>query len=102
MATEFQIQVWNYLKRIPRGQVTTYGEIAKALGRPRAARAVGTAVGKNPNAPEVPCHRVVLSNGAIGDYSATGGIGKKITLLESEGVRILDGKVCDFEKVQCT
>ncbi|MBL4693758.1 MGMT family protein [Candidatus Gracilibacteria bacterium] len=96
MFTDFQQSVWEALKTIPRGKVTTYGEIARYLGRPRAARAVGSAVGKNPNAPEVPCHRVVPSSGLVGNYSGPGGRDGKIKLLKEEGVVFERGKVGEF------
>jgi O-6-methylguanine DNA methyltransferase len=95
MHTLFQKQVWDALVLIPRGRVTTYGEIARYL-KTNAVRAVGSAVGKNPYAPDVPCHRVVPSNGMIGNYSAEGGIGKKISLLEKEGVTISANRVINF------
>ena len=98
MATEFQRRVWDALRRIPKGRVTTYGAIAAYLGT-KAVRAVGTAVGKNPYAPEVPCHRVVPSNGKLGNYSGEGGAARKEALLESEGVRVKKGKIVDFERV---
>jgi len=95
--TPFQQKVYSALELIPEGCVTTYGTIASYLGT-KAVRAVGTAVGKNPNAPQVPCHRVVPSSGKIGNYSGEGGISTKISLLKEEGVDIRDGKVLDFEK----
>jgi len=95
MATKFQIGVWNALKKIPKGKVTTYALIAKHLNT-KATRAVGTAVGKNPNAPTVPCHRVVNSTGQIGNYSGHGGIQRKIELLRKEGLNIEDNKIIDF------
>ena len=98
MATEFQRRVWETIALIPEGRVTTYGAIAAYLGT-RAVRAVGTAVGKNPYAPEVPCHRVVPSNGKLGNYSGEGGAARKEALLESEGVRVKEGKIVDFERV---
>ena len=98
MATEFQQNVWNALRLIPRGRVTTYGEIARYLGT-GAVRAVGTAVGRNPDAPEVPCHRVVLATGRIGRYSGGEGAATKAALLREEGVAIRDGKVVDFERM---
>ena len=88
----FQIRVWQLIAKIPKGKVTTYKEIAKALNT-KAYRAVGSAVAKNPYAPKVPCHRVVNSNGNIGNYSANGGVAKKIELLKSEGVEIVDNKI---------
>ena len=82
---------------IPKGRVTTYGAIAKYINS-RAYQAVGSAVGNNPYAPEIPCHRVVNSDGKIGGYSGDGGIDRKIELLSSEGVYVLDGKIVDFKK----
>lgn len=64
----FQIKVWEALLAIPSGQVTTYGAIAGAIGRPRAVRAVGTAVGRNPVAWLIPCHRALRATGALGGY----------------------------------
>ena len=79
--------------------MTTYGEIARYLENENAVRAVGTAVGKNPNAPEVPCHRVVPSSGKIGNYSGKGGVTGKIKLLKTEGVETEKGKIKNFNKV---
>ena len=72
--TKFQIKVWKYLKTIPKGQFRTYLEVAKAIKRPKAARAVANAIGKNPYAPKIPCHRVIRSDGSLGGYSGKGGI----------------------------
>ncbi len=66
--TNFQINVWRTLLEIPPGRVTSYGNIAAQLGRPGAARAVGNAVGSNPAAWLIPCHRVIRASGALGDY----------------------------------
>lgn len=66
--TPFQIQVWKALLRVAPGDCASYGEIASAIGRPRAVRAVGTALGENPIAFLIPCHRVIRSTGAIGEY----------------------------------
>ena len=95
--TPFQEEVYRALNLIPKGRVTTYGAIASYLGT-KAVRAVGTAVGKNPNAPKVPCHRVVPSTGKIGNYSGEGGVTTKIRLLKEEGVLLKDDKILDFEK----
>ena len=84
--TKFQLKVWSYLKKIPKGQVKTYLDVAKAIGKPRAFRAVANAIGKNPYPPKIPCHRVIRSNGSIGGYSGKGGIKKKRRLLEIEKV----------------
>ncbi len=81
---------------IPIGKVTTYGELARAAGKPGAVRAVGNACNANPNAPKTPCHRVVASNGSIGGYAQ--GIQKKIKLLAAEGIKFRAGLVVDFEK----
>tara|TARA_Y100000022_G_scaffold173483_1_gene161002 strand:- start:185 stop:460 length:276 start_codon:yes stop_codon:yes gene_type:complete len=86
--TKFQIKVWNYLKKIPKGKVKTYKQIAKAIGMPKAARAVANACGKNPYAPKIPCHRVIRSDGGLGGYSGRGGIKQKLKLLRSEKVAI--------------
>jgi len=66
--------------------VITYGQIAKNIGRPKAARAVANACGANPNPIKTPCHRVICSNGDIGGYSGSGGVVRKIELLKEEGV----------------
>ena len=84
--TPFQIKVWEALKTIPRGETRTYLQIAQQIGRPKAVRAVANAIGKNPYAPEIPCHRVVRTDGSLGGYSGPGGIETKIRLLREEGV----------------
>ena len=86
--TRFQIKVWNYLKKIPKGKVKTYLEVAKAIGMPKAFRAVANAAGKNPYPPKIPCHRVIRSDGSLGGYSRKGGINQKRLLLRSERVFI--------------
>jgi len=86
--TPFQLKVWNYLKKIPRGKVKTYSEVAKAIGKPLAVRAVANAIGKNPLAPQIPCHRVIRSDGSLGGYSGKGGIKTKKLLLKKEGVTL--------------
>ncbi|MFM7322244.1 MAG: methylated-DNA--[protein]-cysteine S-methyltransferase [Armatimonadota bacterium] len=83
--TEFRQRVWERLRRIPRGTVATYGEIAADLGVPGAARAVGAACGANPIHLFVPCHRVVGARGLTG-YAA--GLGRKAWLLRHEGVPV--------------
>ena len=87
----FAEHVYRELVKVPRGKVTTYKELARAIGAPRAYRAVGNALNKNPHAPRVPCHRVVASDGSLGGYA--GGRKKKISLLAKEGVRIDRGRV---------
>jgi AraC family transcriptional regulator of adaptative response/methylated-DNA-[protein]-cysteine methyltransferase len=66
--TNFQVAVWRALLAIPSGTLAAYGDIARAIGRPRAVRAVGTAVAANPCAFLIPCHRVIRESGAIGGY----------------------------------
>ena len=82
--TDFQIAVWKELLKIPKGKTKTYKEIAVAIGRPKSSRAVANACAQNPYAPDVPCHRVVRSDGSLGGYSAEGGIERKRQLLEME------------------
>lgn len=79
------------LRRIPRGKVATYADLARVVGRPRAARAVGNACNANPHAPVVPCHRVVRADGSIGGYAK--GTKKKIARLTREGVAVVRGKI---------
>jgi len=86
--TKFQLKVLNYLKKIPRGEVKTYLEVAKAIGKPKAFRAVANAVGKNPYPPKIPCHRVIRSDGTLGGYSGKGGIKTKKLLLKREGITL--------------
>tara|TARA_A100001015_G_C14784978_1_gene630699 strand:+ start:517 stop:807 length:291 start_codon:yes stop_codon:yes gene_type:complete len=86
--TKFQLKVWKYLKTIPKGKVKTYLDVAKAIGKPRAFRAVANAVGKNPYPPKIPCHRVIRSDGSLGGYSGKGGIKEKKRLLNAEKVTL--------------
>ena len=86
---EFYRQVWLATASIPKGEVRTYGWVARAVGRPRAARAVGQALAKNPFAPAVPCHRVVGADGSLTGFSARGGIAAKRRLLRREKALIL-------------
>jgi len=88
----FYQAVWKACAEIPAGSVRTYGWIARRIGRPRAARAVGRALAKNPFAPVVPCHRVVGADGALTGFSAPGGLKAKRRLLEREGTLALGTK----------
>ncbi|MFZ2150334.1 MAG: MGMT family protein [Minisyncoccia bacterium] len=85
--TVFQKKVWGALLRIKKGETVTYKELARRIGKPSAVRAVANAVGANPLAPKIPCHRVVRSDGALGGYSGKGGVKTKLALLKKEGVR---------------
>lgn len=82
---ELYARVYVAARAIPAGQTKTYGEIANELGRPGAARAVGQALGKNPFAPIVPCHRILAAGSKMGGFSAPGGLVTKQRLLEIEG-----------------
>lgn len=86
----FNQKVWALCARLPKGKVTTYGQIASKL-HSRAARAVGNALNKNPYAPDVPCHRVVGKDGALAGFA--GGLRKKKRMLSDEGVTFVDGKI---------
>ena len=88
IGTKFQLKVWAYLRKIPRGSVKTYSQVAKAIGNPLAVRAVANAIGKNPYAPKIPCHRVIRSDGSLGGYSGRGGIKTKKFLLKKEGIKL--------------
>jgi methylated-DNA-[protein]-cysteine S-methyltransferase len=80
--TAFQQTVWRTLQDIPPGQTLSYGQLAERMGRPKAVRAVGAAVGRNPLSIVVPCHRVIGSNGSLAGYA--GGLERKIWLLKHE------------------
>ena len=84
---EFHRRVYEVARTIPPGETLTYGEIARRLGDPLQARAVGQALARNPFAIVVPCHRVLAAGGRTGGFSAPGGTGTKLRLLEIEGAR---------------
>ena len=88
IGTEFQLKVWAYLRKIPRGSVRSYSQVAKDIGKPLAIRAVANAIGKNPYAPKIPCHRVIRSDGSLGGYSGKGGVKTKRFLLKKEGIKL--------------
>lgn len=93
MAMTFREKVYKITAKIPKGNVATYGQIARLAGYPKAARAVGIFMRTNPFAPHVPCHRVVASDGSLTGFSASGGVAKKKSMLVSEGVKFKNGKV---------
>ncbi len=100
----FNQKIYNLLKKVPKGRVTTYKILAEKLGT-KAYRAVGQAMQSNPYAPNVPCHRVVKSNGDIGGFMGkinknSKEVKKKIKMLEREGVKVQDGKIKGFEKIR--
>lgn len=94
LTADFTAQCYKLLQQIPKGRVTSYKEIAKALNT-TAYRAVGSALAKNKDLITIPCHRVVKSDGKVGKYAL--GTETKIALLEKEGVKIIDKKVQDFD-----
>jgi methylated-DNA-[protein]-cysteine S-methyltransferase len=88
--------VYILLSKIPPGKVSTYGDIAKALGHPKAARAIGRIIANNPNPISIPCHRVVKSNGEIGGFAY--GEQRKREILEKEGIKFQNRIVENFEE----
>jgi O-6-methylguanine DNA methyltransferase len=97
-STVFEEKVYRALKKVPPGKVTSYRDLAEFVGLPRAARAVGNALHRNPDAPTVACHRVVCSDGYLGGYA--GGLEAKIKLLAAEGVFVKDKKIINFSSVR--
>lgn len=95
MKRTFQEKCYASLKKIPKGKITTYKDLASSINS-KAVRAVGTAMKRNKNAPEVPCHRVIKSDGSVGEYAF--GATKKIALLKKEGIEIENGKVKNLKK----
>jgi len=101
----YQQAILRLLAEVPKGKVTTYGDLAKELSRrdskwsPNASRAVGTTMKNNPCGPQIPCHRVIRSDGTVGNFRGgeKGAVQEKIAMLKDEGVSALDGKI-DLEK----
>ena len=89
-------EVFSLIKKIPAGKISTYGAVARALGKPLAARAVGNALNKNRDFVKISCHRVVRSDGKIGGYVL--GEKEKTEKLRKEGIKIEKGSVINFEK----
>ncbi len=89
----FNQRVYAVLREVPKGKVTTYGDIARLIGAPRSARQVGWALHNNPEPIINPCHRVVFKDGSLTDGFAFGGRDIQAQLLEEEGVPVVDGKV---------
>lgn len=89
------IKVYRKLLQVPKGKVTTYSDLAKAVGLKNGQRFVGTIMKKNPYPVIIPCHRVVKSDGKIGGYSY--GEKVKLKMLKKEGIKIKDGKIIDFD-----
>ncbi len=91
----FNENVWKLCSKVPKGKVTTYKEIAKALNT-KAYRAVGNALNKNPDSSIIPCHRVVGSDGSLVGFAK--GLRKKAEMLRKEGIKVKDKRILDFEK----
>ena len=90
----FYDKIYSKLKKVPKGKVTTYKELARSVNS-RAYRAVGTAMNKNPYAPKVPCHRCINADGRVGKFAT--GTKRKIAMLKKEGVVVKNGKI-DLKK----
>jgi methylated-DNA-[protein]-cysteine S-methyltransferase len=109
--TAFESNVMEIVRKIPSGKVSTYQAIASLVGKPRAVRAVGNALAKNPysfvssstsRSERVPCHRVVRSNGELGGFAGNAcEVEKKIALLREEGIRVKNGKIVQFQNYLC-
>ena len=102
MNKTFNERIYDLLKKVPKGKVTTYKALAEKLGT-KAYRAVGQAMRCNPYAPEVPCHRVIASDGSIGGFSGSINpkskeVKRKISMLRKENVKVENNKITDFEK----
>jgi methylated-DNA-[protein]-cysteine S-methyltransferase len=97
----YQQAILRILAEVPRGKVTTYGDLAKELSKrdsnwsPNASRAVGTTMRNNPCGPQIPCHRVIKSDGTVGNFRGgeKGAVEEKISMLRNEGVKVVDGKI---------
>jgi O-6-methylguanine DNA methyltransferase len=89
----FKKTVYKLCSSIPKGKIATYGQLARLAGKPKAARAIGVFMKNNPDAPIVPCHRVVASDGKLTGYSGVGGINKKKKMLMDEGVSFKNSRV---------
>ncbi|RAR72517.1 MGMT family protein [Flavobacterium aciduliphilum] len=98
MEDNFFERVYQIVKEIPEGKVTSYGAIAKALGTARSARMVGWAMNASHNRNDIPAHRVVNRNGLLSGKHHFEGTNLMQTLLENEGIQIVDNKIVDFEK----
>ena len=92
-----QQKVYKKLLEVPKGQITTYGELAKAVGLKNGQRAIGKIMNKNPYPAIIPCHRVVMSTGKIGGYAY--GESVKMNMLNDEGIKIQNGKIAELKNI---
>lgn len=97
MSKDFFKKVYEYLKKVPKGKVVTYGQIAQGIGAPRCARQVGFALHCNPQPYDIPCHRVVNRFGGLAPAFAFGGLDEQKRMLEEEGV-VIEGNAVDLAK----
>ncbi len=95
MKQSFDERCYDKLRKVPKGKLTTYKDLAHTI-KSQAYRAVGTAMNKNPYAPQVPCHRVIKSDGFVGGFAH--GTSKKIAMLKKEGIEIKNGKVVSMQR----
>lgn len=86
-------KIYDVVRQIPKGQVASYGQIARLAGNSRWSRVVGFALHVNPKEGEIPCHRVVTKDGSVSEAFAFGGKNRQVELLKTEGVKFIDGKV---------
>ena len=91
-------KVYKKLAEVPKGKITTYGELAKAVGIKNGQRAIGRIMNKNPYPVIIPCHRVVKSDGKIGGYAY--GEKVKLCMLKKEGIQVINGKIIDFDNAK--
>jgi len=98
MITKFQEQVFDRVRKIPEGKISTYSDIACSIGKPKTFRAVGNALNKNSDLDNVHCYRVVKSDGTVGEYAK--GIRKKIELLKRNGAVIKGNKILNFKEIK--
>ena len=98
MDSDFSNPVYEIVKKVPCGRVTTYGDVAKALGGLKYSRAVGNALNRNPYAPIVPCHRVVKSDGSLGGFAE--GCSRKKEMLIREDVKFNGEELKEFEEIR--
>lgn len=95
--TDFQRNVYNFLKKIPKGKIATYKILAKAVGKPKNWRQIGKILSQNPDVKEFPCFRVIKSNGEVGGYQK--GIKRKTILLKKDGIIVNGDRIRDFKKI---
>jgi len=100
MPDGFSVRIFNALRMIPSGRVSTYSDLAGYAATKKHARAAASVLKKNPDPPHIPCHRIVRKDASLGGYSAPGGVRRKKELLMKEGIQIRGGRVSDFEKVR--